>query len=72
MDSIPARRNLSFSHAIEDIAAAIACLRQSSMTQLLRLDPSRIVVIGHGMGGFMDVRGAAAPTLAICRRRYRK
>jgi pimeloyl-ACP methyl ester carboxylesterase len=52
--------DFSFSHAIEDTTAAIACLRQPAMTKLLRLDPSRIVVIGHSMGGFMAVQGAAA------------
>jgi len=52
--------DFSFSHAIEDTAAAVACLRQPAMTKLLRLDPSRIVLIGHSMGGFMAVQGAAA------------
>jgi uncharacterized protein len=52
--------DFSFSHGIEDTAAAIACLRQPAMTKLLRLDASRIVVIGHSMGGFMAVQGAAA------------
>jgi pimeloyl-ACP methyl ester carboxylesterase len=52
--------DFSFSHGIEDTAAAIACLRQADMTKLLRLDASRIVVIGHSMGGFMAVQGAAA------------
>ena len=42
------------------MAAAIAYLRQPEMTKLLRLDGSRIVLIGHSMGGFMAVQGAAA------------
>jgi uncharacterized protein len=50
----------SFSHAIEDTAAAIALMRDPEMTWLFRLDPSRIVLIGHSMGGFMAVQDAAA------------
>jgi uncharacterized protein len=52
--------DFSFSHSIEDTASAIAFLRQSDTAKLLRLDPSRIVLIGHSMGGFMAVQGAAA------------
>jgi len=56
--------DFSFSHSIEDTAAAIAYLRQPPMARLLRLDPSRIVLIGHSMGGFMAVQAAAAdPTV---------
>lgn len=50
----------SFSHGIEDTAAALAYLRQPSVAKRLRLDPSRIVLIGHSMGGFMAVQAAAA------------
>jgi len=50
----------SFSHAIEDTAAAVALMRDPEMTWLFRLDPSRIVLIGHSMGGFMAVQEAAA------------
>jgi pimeloyl-ACP methyl ester carboxylesterase len=32
---------------------------------LLRLDPSRIVLVGHSMGGFMAVQGAAADPAII-------
>jgi pimeloyl-ACP methyl ester carboxylesterase len=56
--------DFSFSHGIEDTAAAVAYIRQPPMARLLRLDPSRIVLIGHSMGGFMAVQGAAAdPTI---------
>jgi uncharacterized protein len=50
----------SFAHGIEDVAAALAYLRQPEHASKLRLDPSRIVLIGHSMGGFMTVQGAAA------------
>src|SRR3984957_7546842 len=55
----------SFSHAIEDTAAATAFLRRPEMTKLLRLDPSRIVLIGHSMGGFMAVQGATADPAVV-------
>jgi pimeloyl-ACP methyl ester carboxylesterase len=54
----------SFSHGIEDTAAAVAYLRQPAIAKKLRLDPSRIVLIGHSMGGFMAIDAAAAdPTI---------
>jgi uncharacterized protein len=52
--------DFSFSHSIEDTAAAIDYLRSPAMARILRLDRSRIVVIGHSMGGFMAVQAAAA------------
>ena len=52
--------DFSFSHGVEDTAAAIAYLRRPEVTKLLRLDPARIVLIGHSMGGFMAVQGGAA------------
>jgi uncharacterized protein len=56
--------DFSFTHGIEDTAAAVEYLRSPSMARILRLDPSRIVLIGHSMGGFMAVQAAAAdPTI---------
>jgi pimeloyl-ACP methyl ester carboxylesterase len=52
--------DFSFTHGIEDTAAAIDYLRSPAMARILRLDPSRIVLIGHSMGGFMAVQDAAA------------
>ena len=52
--------DFSFAHGIEDTAAAIAYLRQPDVARSLRLDPNRIVLIGHSMGGFMTVEAAAA------------
>jgi pimeloyl-ACP methyl ester carboxylesterase len=52
--------NFSFSNGIEDTAAALAWLRRPEVAKSLRLDPRRIVLIGHSMGGFMAVEGAAA------------
>ena len=52
--------DFSFSHGIEDTSAAVDYLRQPATAKALRLDPSRIVLIGHSMGGFMAVEGGAA------------
>jgi uncharacterized protein len=52
--------DFSFSHGMEDTAAAIQYLRSPAMARILRLDPSRIVLIGHSLGGFMAVQAAAA------------
>ena len=52
--------DFSFTHGIEDTAAALAYLRRPDVAKSLRLDPTRIVLIGHSMGGFMSVEGAAA------------
>lgn len=52
--------DFSFTRSIEDTAAAIAYLRQPDVTKTLRLDPNRIALIGHSMGGFMTVEAAAA------------
>ncbi|HWG68609.1 MAG TPA: alpha/beta fold hydrolase [Steroidobacteraceae bacterium] len=52
--------DFSFGHGIEDTAAALAYLRQPAVARQLRLDPTRIVLIGHSMGGFMAVQAAAA------------
>jgi uncharacterized protein len=52
--------DFSFSHGIEDTAAAVDYLRSPDMAKILRLDPARIVLIGHSMGGFMAVQDAAA------------
>jgi len=50
----------SFSHSIDDTQAAIAYLRRPAVAAKLHLDPTRIVLIGHSMGGFMAVEAAAA------------
>lgn len=52
--------SFSLSHSIEDAAAVLAYLRQPEQAKRLRLDPTRIVLVGHSMGGFMTVQAAAA------------
>ena len=51
--------DFSFTHSTEDVAAALAYLRDPANAAKLRADPRRIVLIGHSMGGFMTAYGAA-------------
>jgi pimeloyl-ACP methyl ester carboxylesterase len=49
----------SFSNAIEDTQAAIEFLRDRENVKKYRIDPQRIVLVGHSMGGFMVAYAAA-------------
>jgi uncharacterized protein len=49
----------SFSHALEDADSALAFLREPANAKKYRLDPIRIAVAGHSMGGFMAVHAGA-------------
>jgi len=49
----------SFGNAIEDVEASVQFLRDSANAAKYRVDTTRIVLIGHSMGGFMASRGAA-------------
>src|SRR5271169_4001565 len=51
--------DFSFTHSTEDVASALAYLRDPANAAKLRADPKRIVLIGHSMGGFMTGYGAA-------------
>jgi uncharacterized protein len=43
----------SFANAIEDTQVAIQFLREAENVKKYRIDPKRIVLVGHSMGGFM-------------------
>src|SRR5689334_16045639 len=49
----------SFGHAVEDSRNALAFLRRPETAARYRIDPRRIVVAGHSMGGFMAARAGA-------------
>jgi uncharacterized protein len=49
----------SFGNSIEDTMAAIAYLREPANAARLRVDPKRLVLIGHSMGGFMAAYGGS-------------
>lgn len=49
----------SFGSAAEDAHAALAFLRRPEIAAKYRIDPARIAVAGHSMGGFMAADAAA-------------
>ena len=63
----------SFAHCLEDAAAALEWLRDPRALMASHIDRAKIVVVGHGMGGFVaayiaghdrDLAGAAAISAA--------
>jgi acetyl esterase/lipase len=49
----------SFANAVEDTQSAVDFLRESAKVKKYRIDPKRIVLVGHSMGGFMAAYVAA-------------
>ena len=54
--------DFSFTHCTEDVQSAIAYLREPTNAKKLRVDSNHLVLIGHSMGGFMTIEGAANDT----------
>ncbi len=50
----------SVAKAVADVPAALAFLRRPEVAADLRIDPERIVPVGHSMGGFAALIAAAA------------
>lgn len=48
----------SFNNCIEDVSSALDFLSVKESSDLYRVDPQRIVIIGHSMGGFYALMGA--------------
>lgn len=55
----------SFSNAINDVASALAFLRDPA-SETFRGDADRIALIGHSMGGFMALKGGANDSAVQC------
>lgn len=55
----------SFAHARTDAAAAVDFLTSPANVAKYRIDPRRIVVAGHSMGGFMAASASAARPSAV-------
>jgi uncharacterized protein len=51
--------NFSYAHAIEDADAEVAFVRDPANVAKYHIDPSKIVLLGHSMGGFMVASAAA-------------
>ena len=49
----------SFAHSVEDARNALAYLRRPDVAARYHVDPRRLVVAGHSMGGFMAARAGA-------------
>jgi len=46
----------SFTHVLEDVATVVGWTQDPEVAGPLRIDPSRIALIGHSMGGFAALR----------------
>lgn len=51
--------SFSYQHAIEDADAEVAWVRSPEVAARYHMDPSRVVVLGHSLGGFMALSAAA-------------
>jgi pimeloyl-ACP methyl ester carboxylesterase len=56
----------SFASARADIGAATAYLRQPETSQRFRIDTNRIYLLGHSMGGWLALAGAADDPTIRC------
>ena len=58
--------DFSFANAQADVAAALAYLRTPAIAAQYRVDPRRLALVGHSMGAWLALRGAAADTAIRC------
>jgi pimeloyl-ACP methyl ester carboxylesterase len=56
----------SFTGAQADVAAAIRFVRSPENARKYRSDPRRVALLGHSMGGWLAMLGAAADTSIAC------
>jgi dipeptidyl aminopeptidase/acylaminoacyl peptidase len=49
----------TFVHCLEDAAASLDWLQDPARSAMLRIDPQRLVIVGHSMGGFVAAHTAA-------------
>jgi pimeloyl-ACP methyl ester carboxylesterase len=56
----------SFGHALEDVASAVHFVRSDSSVAAFRVDPRRVMLVGHSMGGWLTLMGAAADSSIAC------
>ena len=56
--------DFSFSNVVEDVGSAIKYLRTKAND--IRVDPERILIVGHSMGGFAALQGAARDEAVKC------
>jgi uncharacterized protein len=56
----------SRTHALEDVRAALAWVRSPASVKQFRIDSSRVVLVGHSMGGWLALMTAAADPSVRC------
>lgn len=56
----------SFANAQEDVATAVSWLRRPELAARYRVDPARIALVGHSMGAWLALLGAAADSGVKC------
>jgi len=55
-----------FGHALDDVAAVLGELREPAFAEAHRIDPGRLAVVGHSMGGFMALVTGAEQASVRC------
>jgi uncharacterized protein len=58
--------SFSRAHALEDVRAALAWVRSGATAKQFRIDSSRVVLVGHSMGGWLALMTAAADPSVRC------
>ena len=51
--------SFSFTHVLEDVCSALRFVRSKSSCELYRINPRKIALVGHSMGGFAALMTAA-------------
>lgn len=58
--------SFSRTHAIEDVHAAVQFVRSPLAAERYRVDAARVALVGHSMGGWLALHGAAADPQVRC------
>lgn len=53
-------------HALEDVGAALRWVRSPEVARRFGIDPSRVALVGHSMGGWLALLSAAADPKVAC------
>jgi dipeptidyl aminopeptidase/acylaminoacyl peptidase len=56
----------TFAHTLEDVAAALAWIRNGKNATKYRIDPARIAVFGHSFGGWLALASVAHEPAGVC------
>jgi pimeloyl-ACP methyl ester carboxylesterase len=58
--------SFGFVHVLEDVAAVVSALQQPAFAAQHRIDPSRLALVGHSMGGFAALVSTAELPAVDC------